>query len=186
MMLRLISGLLRRYRFRRDPIGYARSIGVRVGLGCRFYGADIGMFGSDPYLITIGDNVHITKGVLFVTHDGATLILRKEVPDLEVTAPISIGNDVYIGVNSIILAGVTIGDRCIIGAGSVVTKSISGNSVAVGVPAKVVKTVDEYLESARARSLHLGHLRGPEKEVKLRNYFGVPIPSDAVRAGKRS
>ena len=129
------------------------------------------MFGSDPYLITIGNNVHITKGVTFTTHDGGTLILRKEVPDLELTAPIAVGDDVYIGVNAVILPGVTIGNRCIIGAGAVVTKSIPGNSVAVGVPAKVVKTVDEYLTSARARSLHLGNLPGFEKEVALRKLF---------------
>ena len=63
----------------------------------------------------------------------------KRVPDLELTAPIAVGDDVYIGVNAVILPGVTIGNRCIIGAGAVVTKSIPGNSVAVGVPAKVVK-----------------------------------------------
>jgi acetyltransferase-like isoleucine patch superfamily enzyme len=132
----LVSGLWKRYLVRRDPAGYARSIGVTIGRGCRFYGAEPGMFGSDPYLITIGDNVHITSGVLFVTHDGGTLILRKEVPDLELTAPISIGNDVYIGVNAVILPGVTIGNRCIVGAGAVVTKSVPPNSVAAGVPAK--------------------------------------------------
>lgn len=183
MLWRLISSLLKHWQLRRDPCGYARSIGVRIGRGCHFYAADVGMFGSDPYLIAIGDNVHITKGVMFVTHDGGTLILRKEVPDLELTAPISIGNDVYIGVNAIILAGVTVGDRCIIGAGAVVTKSIPANSVAVGVPARVVKTVDEYLASAQARSLHLGHLRGAEKEVELRKHFGAP---EVTRGAKGS
>lgn len=184
MISRLISSLWKRYRIRRDPSGYARSMGVRIGRGCHFYGADVGMFGSDPYLITIGDNVHITKGVIFITHDGGTLILRKEVPDLELTAPISIGNDVYIGVNAVILAGVAIGNRCIIGAGAVVTKSIPDNSVAVGVPARVVKTVDAYLESARARSLHLGHLRGAEKEVQLRKHFGVPVDTSGVQGAQ--
>jgi len=173
MIARFLSGLWKRYKIGRDPVGYARSIGVRIGRGCHFYAADAGMFGSDPYLITIGDNVHITRGVLFITHDGGTLILRREVPDLELTEPISIGSDVYIGVNAIILAGVTIGNRCIIGAGAVVTKSIPDNSVAVGVPARVVKTVDEYLAGARARSLHLGHLAEAEKERELRRHFDV-------------
>jgi acetyltransferase-like isoleucine patch superfamily enzyme len=184
MISRLISSLYERYRIRRDPTGYARSIGVRIGQDCHFYGAEIGMFGSDPYLITIGDNVHITKGVLFITHDGGTLILRKQVPDLELTAPISIGNDVYIGVNSVILPGVTIGNRCIIGAAAVVTRSIPPNSVAVGVPARVVKTVDTYLQTAQARSLHLGHLRGAEKEVELRKYFGAPAQPCTVKGPK--
>jgi acetyltransferase-like isoleucine patch superfamily enzyme len=181
MISRLLSSLWKQYRVRRDPSGYARSLGVRIGRDCHFYGTDIGMFGSDPYLITIGDNVHITKGVTFITHDGGTLILRKDVPDLELTAPILVGNDVYIGVNAIILAGVTIGNRCIIGAGAVVTRSIPDNSVAVGVPARVVKTVDAYLESAQARSLHLGHLRGAEKEARLKKHFGPAAGSQRVQ-----
>jgi acetyltransferase-like isoleucine patch superfamily enzyme len=68
---------------RRDPVQYARFIGVEIGEGCQLYAAEVGMFGSDPYLITIGDNVHITKGVTFITHDGGTLILRKEMPALK-------------------------------------------------------------------------------------------------------
>jgi acetyltransferase-like isoleucine patch superfamily enzyme len=131
------------------------------------------MFGSDPYLITIGDNVHITRGVAFITHDGATLILRGDVPDLEITAPVTIGNDVYIGINSIILPGVNIGNRCIVGAGSVVSRSVNDNSVVAGVPARFIKTTDEYLKSAMARSLHLGHLTGKAKESELRRLFAV-------------
>ena len=187
MLLRAFASLVRLYEVRRDPVRYARSIGVRIGEGCHIYAADLGMFGSDPYLITIGNNVHITRGVTFVTHDGGTLILRQEVPDLELTAPIVIGSDVYLGVNAIIMAGVTIGNRCIVGAGAVVTKSVPDNSVAVGVPARVVKTVNEYFEGAKARSLHLGHLKGHEKEVALRKLFcvrGQPERSGGMRTPK--
>jgi acetyltransferase-like isoleucine patch superfamily enzyme len=173
MLLRLIRKIVREYRNRLDPIAYAKSLGVRIGSGCRIYGASVGMFGSDPYLVTIGNNVHITRGVTFITHDGATLILRKEVPDLEITAPIEVGNDVYIGTNCIILPGVTVGNRCIIGAGSVVTRSVPDNTVVAGVPARLIKTTDEYLKSAMARSLHLGHLIGEKKESELRRHFGV-------------
>lgn len=133
----------------------------------------LGMFSTEPWLITIGDNVYITAGCQFITYDGGTLILRKETPDLELTAPITIGNDVYIGLNTMILPGVNIGNRVIIGAGSVVTKDIPDNSVAAGVPARVIKTVDAYLESAKARSLHLGHLSAKAKEIALKEYFGV-------------
>ena len=52
---------------------------------------------------------NITAGCQFITHDGGTLILRKEVPDLELTAPIVVGSDVYIGLNTMILPGVRIG-----------------------------------------------------------------------------
>ena len=160
-----------------DPIGYARSLGVKIGDNVRFYGMAPGMFSTEPWLITIGNNVYITAGCVFITHDGGTLILRKEVPDLEITAPITIGDDVYIGLRTMILPGVRIGNRCIIGAGSVVTKSIPDDCVAGGVPARVIKSTSEYLKSAQARSLHFGHLSAKDKERALREYFGVFQPS---------
>jgi acetyltransferase-like isoleucine patch superfamily enzyme len=98
--------------------------------------------------------------------------LRKEVPDLEWTAPISIGNDVHIGLRTMIMPGVRIGNRVIIGAGSIVTKDIPDNSVAVGVPARVIRTVDQYLEDMKKKSLKCGHLRGEEKAKVLRKIFG--------------
>lgn len=156
-----------------DPLGYARSVGVKMGHNVHFYGMKPSMFSTEPWLITIGDNVFITADVQFVTHDGGTLILRKEVPDLELTGPISVGNDVYIGIRTIILPGAKIGNRCIIGAGSVVTGEIPDNSVAAGVPARVLKSTDEYLKKASENSLHLGHLGAKEKEKRLKEYFGV-------------
>jgi acetyltransferase-like isoleucine patch superfamily enzyme len=158
-----------------DPIGYARSIGVTLGDNVNFYGMTSSMFGTEPWLITIGSNVYITNGCSFVTHDGGTLILRKEVPDLEWTAPITIGNDVYIGIRSIILPGV------IIGAGSVVSKDIPDNSVAAGAPARVIKTVDEYLEHMKNKSLKCGHLRGLEKEAVLKRHFGISTKATLLK-----
>ncbi len=164
-----------------DPLGYARSIGVTLGVNVHFYGMPSGMFGTEPWLITIGNNVHITSGVTFVTHDGGTLILRDEVPDLEWTAPITIGSNVYVGVKTIILPGVSIGNRCIIGAGSVVTKDIPDNSVAAGVPARVIRSVDEYLERMKEKSLKCGHLKGLEKEAVLKKMFGITTKASILR-----
>ncbi|NYF58221.1 DapH/DapD/GlmU-related protein [Micromonospora purpureochromogenes] len=164
----------------RDPEGFARSIGVDLRGRVRFYGIDRGMFGSEPWLVSLGDNVYITAGVQFVTHDGGTLILRRDDPDLEWTAPITVGDDVYIGVRSIILPGVTIGDRCIIGAGSVVAKDVPANSVAAGVPARVIRSTDEYLEAMRAKSLRCGHLPAAEKAAVIRQHYGV---TTRVRTG---
>jgi acetyltransferase-like isoleucine patch superfamily enzyme len=169
----LISHIYRQYKIKMDPVGYARSLGVKVGENCRFYAMTPGMFGTEPWLITIGNNVHVTAECQLITHDGGTLIVRKEVPDLELTAPITIGNNVYIGLRTIILPGVSIGDRCIIAAGSVVSKSIPSNSVAAGVPARVLKTTDQYLEKAKSKSLHFGHLSANEKEIQLKRHFGV-------------
>lgn len=156
-----------------SPMGYANHLGVKMGENVRFYGMKPNMFSTEPWLITIGNNVYITADVTFVTHDGGTLILRKEVPDLELTAPISIGNNVYIGIKTIILPGTKIGNRCIIGAGSVVKGEYPDNSVIAGVPAKVIKTVDEYLEKAEKNSIGLGHLYGKEKEEALKKHFNI-------------
>jgi acetyltransferase-like isoleucine patch superfamily enzyme len=172
-MLGVIRYLIAQVRAKLNPNGYARSLGVTLGQNVRFYGMKPAMFSTEPWLISIGDNVYITAGCQFITHDGSTLILRKEVPDLELTAPISIGNDVYIGLNTMILPGVHIGNRVIIGAGSVVVKDIPDNSVAAGVPARVIKSVDTYLESAKSRSLHFGHLSAKEKEKALKQYFNI-------------
>lgn len=171
----MIGHIVRRIRDRlwaaRDPVGFARSLGVRVGSGVRFYGISRSMFGSEPWMIKIGNNVHITAGTDFITHDGGTLILRQEVPDLEWSAPIEIGNDVYIGVRCIILPGVKIGDRSIIGAGSVVSRSVPPNCVYAGVPARHICTTDEYLAKLKAKSLKCGHLKGAEKDAELRRIY---------------
>lgn len=75
------------------------------------------------------------------------------------------------GINTIILPGVTIGDDVIIGAGSVVTRDIPSGSVAAGVPARVLKSTDEYFFQSKEKSLGLGHLPAAEKELALREFF---------------
>lgn len=99
---------------------------------------------------------------------------------MEITKPIVVGNDVYIGNNVIILPGVTIGNNVVIGAGAVVSKDIPDNSVAVGVPARVIKTTDEYLEKIKRESLHLGHLKGQEKDKALMEHFGYKGNSKGI------
>ena len=86
----------------------------------------------------------------------------------------------YIGNNVIILPGVTIGNNVVIGAGAVVSKDIPDNSVEVGVPARVIKTTDEYLEKIKRESLHLGHLKGQEKDKALMEHFGYKGNSKGI------
>lgn len=148
---------------------YARTLGVNMGRNCHVYGKV--SWGTEPWIITLGNNVHVTSECRFVTHDGATLLFRSQEPTLELTRPIVIGNDVYIGARSIIMGGVTIGDKVIIGAGTVVTHDIPDNSVAVGVPARVIKTADEYFEKAKKESLGLGNLKYEEKDRALKDYY---------------
>jgi acetyltransferase-like isoleucine patch superfamily enzyme len=115
--------------------------------------------------------VHITRDVLFVTHDGGTLLFRNKFPDLEITAPIVLKDNVYIGVRAVIMPGVTIGNNCIIAAGSIVSKDVPDNSVVGGVPAKFIKSTDDYLEGIKKRSSKLGHLVGKEKDAALRKHY---------------
>ncbi len=152
--------------------GYARHIGVNIGNNLHIYGNPYLMFSTNPWCVTLGNNVHIANECLFVTHDGGTLLFRHLVPDLEITAPIIVGDNVYFGVRCIILPGVRIGSNCIIAAGSVVTKDVPDNSVVGGVPAKYIKSTDEYFEKAKKNSLHLGHLEYKEKDDALKKYFG--------------
>ena len=156
-----------------DHEGYAKWIGVNMkGKDIHIYGNPQGMFSTEPWLVKLGDHVHITRDVLFLTHDGGTLIFRDKIPDLEITAPITVGDNVYIGVRSIILPGITIGSNCIIAAGAIVTKNVPDNSVVAGVPARLIKTTDDYLEGIKKQSIHLGHLKGSIKDKELRKHFG--------------
>lgn len=143
-----IRKLIMWWRRRRDPIGYARQIGVTVGEGCRLLGVS---FSTEPYLITIGDHVSATH-TRFETHDGGVWVMRDQYPDIDIVKQIRVGNNVYIGYGVTVLPGVTIGDNCVIGANAVVTRDIPAGSVAVGVPARVIKSVADYTQ----RSLEIG------------------------------
>lgn len=70
-----------------NPVKYAQKIGVNMPLGCVTIYEKVD-WSTEPWIITIGKNVHLTNGVSFVTHDGGTLLFRDIVPDLEITKPL--------------------------------------------------------------------------------------------------
>lgn len=107
--------------------------------------------GSHAYMITIGDHVTLAGEVTILGHDASTKMFLGYTK----IAPVVIGDHVFIGERAIILPGVKIGDNCIIGAGSVVTKDIPSGSVAAGNPAKVITTLDEYIDRQRAKMSEL-------------------------------
>ena len=152
-----------RLRARRDPIGWARERGVTIGERCRLLGVGSSTFGSEPYLISLGDHVTVTSNVRFVTHDGGVWVLRDEEPSIDVFGRIVVGSNVFIGLSTIILPGVTIGDNVVIGAGSVVNRDIPANSVAAGVPARVVSSLDNYRERSMLRMLPTKGMSPAEK-----------------------
>jgi acetyltransferase-like isoleucine patch superfamily enzyme len=128
--------------FTMKRVSYARYLGVAVGEDCRIY---IRSWGTEPFLISIGDRVTVTSGVRILTHDGATCLIRNQAGKrYQKYAPVKIGNDVFIGINSIIMPGVTIGSRSIIAAGSVVTKGVPSESVVGGNPARIICDYNSY------------------------------------------
>jgi maltose O-acetyltransferase len=113
--------------------------GTQLSIGARCF-ANFGLVALDVAAITIGDDVQIGPHVqlLTPTHPVEPGPRRDK---WEAAAPITIGNNVWLGGGAIVLAGVTIGDNTVVGAGAVVTRDLPANVVAVGNPARVIKTV---------------------------------------------
>lgn len=96
----------------------------------------------DSGKITIGNNVFIAPNVCIITEEHA-MDAKQRAEGLEYTHPVNIGDNVWICTGAIILPGVTIGENSVIGAGSVVTKDIPANSLAVGNPCRVIRTISQ-------------------------------------------
>ena len=126
-----------------SPEKYARIIGVNIGKNN--FIPDKDCWSSEPYLITVGNNCQITYGVRIFTHGGGN-VARKKYPNFDVFGKVTIGDWVYIGTNSLIMPGVTIGDNVLVAAGSVVTKSIPPGVVVGGNPARILSTIEEYIK----------------------------------------
>lgn len=154
---------------KRDPrdVSRFRDYGVRIGDGCEIY--ENVSFGSEPYLVTIGNHVRITAGVKFITHDGGVWVVREmmNMSDIDKFGAITIGNNVHIGMNSIIMPGVSIGDNCIIGCGAVVTKNVPPYEIWGGVPARKIKTVAEYFQQHEHAFEHTKQMNSDEKKAYL-------------------
>lgn len=114
---------------------------IKKGILCD-PGDNIGIYIQAINGIIMGNNVGISSGcaIISANHNNDNHSIHDKVH------PITIGNNVFIYANSVILPGVQIGDNVIIGAGSVVTKNIPSNSIAVGNPCKVIKNKAPYLE----------------------------------------
>lgn len=102
---------------------------------------------SYPWLISIGSNSFITTGVVILAHDASTF----NHTGYYKVGRVSIGERTFIGAGSVILPGVTIGSDVVIGAGSVVSRDLPDRVVAVGNPARVVSSIEEFAQKHRNR-----------------------------------
>lgn len=158
-------------------VKYLKKKGARIGertkLNCR-----VEAFGSEPYLVTIGEDCLFAADVRFITHDGGIGVLNNlgffGDTHMDSIAPITVGNNVYIGTGAYIMAGVRIGNNVVIGAGAIVTRNISDNTVAVGVPAKPVESLDDYCKHIREKGKLFPTLGMPwdEKRKYYEQKFG--------------
>ena len=149
-------------------IKYLRSKNMRIGEGCNISKA--ADFGSEPYLITIGNNVRITKNVHFITHDGGLWTLRQiGLIDKEAVkyGRIKIGDNCNISW-VIIMPNVTIGDNCVIAAGAVITKDVPAGEVWGGVPGHKIETIEEYLNKVKNSTVPTFSMSKDKKEAWLK------------------
>jgi acetyltransferase-like isoleucine patch superfamily enzyme len=134
-------------------VKYLRKIGCYIGEHTHFFspiGTTVDI--TRPYLLNIGDYCKITQGVVILTHDYSRSVLRMKYKEIIGEAGfVKIGDNVFIGVNAVILKGTTIGNNVIIGAGSVVSHDIPDDTVAAGNPAKVVMTLDEFYHKRKVK-----------------------------------
>lgn len=156
----MISKLLnawQNYRVKRSSpafVGYLKEKGIKIGDDVIFRDPKTTRIDlTRPSLISIGNHVDINLHFQILTHDWGSRVFRVYFHDLlNSSGKVSIGNNIYFGTNVTVLKGVTIGDNCIIGACSLVTHNIPSNSVAVGVPCRVVCSLEEYFEKRKQKA----------------------------------
>lgn len=169
-------------------VNYLMNKGVQIGEDVIFYSPLNTLVDEQyPWQITIGNHVRITEGVKILTHDFSWSVLKEidcgygKGTILGASGKVNIGNNVFIGMNSIILRGVNIGDNVIIGAGSIVSRDCESNGVYAGNPAKKIMDINEYYKKrldaqvSEAKNLALDYFYRyktlPKKEIFYEYFF---------------
>ena len=161
-------------------VDYLKSKGASIGEDVHIYSPNKTYIDEQfPWMLTIGNHVHITLGCHILNHDYSWAVGKLEYGEvLGGVGQVTIGNNVFIGVNSVILMNTTIGDNVIVGAGSVVKGSIPSNSVVGGAPGKVIATLDKYWEKRKEEQYS-------EATMMVRRYrerFGKNPPKEKLPA----
>lgn len=176
MIFLSIYRFIRKYLLKiddRTQLEIAIENGQKIGKNCHIMGECI----IDPghcWLIQIGNNVTLAPRVHILAHDASC----KRSLNYALIGRVTIGNNVFVGAGSIILPNVTIGDNVVIGAGSVVSHSIPSNSLAVGVPAKVISSFEDYVNKRRkqmavrpcySEEYKIGNISQKNKEIMIKD-----------------
>lgn len=153
LRLMMITSSGKRANYLRD-----HQIFRHIGNNCTIVERKVPLY---PRLISLGNNVHLAAKVLLVPHDAIHLCLNNRENTMgggirfeEKIGCIEIGDNVFIGANTTVLYDVKIGSNVIIGAGSLVNKNIPDNSVAVGTPARVIGTFEDFVEKRKKMRMY--------------------------------
>jgi acetyltransferase-like isoleucine patch superfamily enzyme len=178
----LIKKVVYRYRYDSDAyIDYLRKLGAHIGKDVTLFSSTkVNIDNLNPHLLYIGDHVNIVAATI-LTHDYSWAVIKSKFGEiLGNQKEVRIGNNVFIGMGTIILCGSTIGDNVIVGANSVVSGNIESDSVYAGNPAKKIMSLDEYREKRRSRQLeeaakfvkdyYYSYNKFPDED-KLHEYF---------------
>lgn len=192
-----VKSIINRVRMHLEsPETYAKRLGVKIGRGSKIATKK---FPTEGYLIEIGNFVRVAEGTSFFTH-GGLIGLRSfyNDPDIEHVGKIKIGDYTSIGANCMIMPGVTIGKCCIVGGGSVVTKSVPDGCMVAGNPAKFIGFSEDFYWNIK-RSFDFGCkqmsfeekkaflLSQPDDKFIKKGYIKLPEgkqPHIPVRNGK--
>lgn len=157
-------------------INYLRKEGAVIGNNCHIDPKTSLIDMTRPSLITIGDDVYMNSNFTLLTHDFVSgVFIRSGFSFLPSSGKVKIGNNVRFGRDVMILKNVQIGDNVFIGANSVVNKDIPSNSIAVGNPCKVVKSLEEFYKIRIEKCVEEAF----EYARSIKERFGrIPVASD--------
>lgn len=148
MVKKIFREIMRKRNFSNNEnfIRYLKKNGVIVGERTHFFSPNSCVIDmTRPYLLEFGNSVKITHGVIILTHDFSYSVLRIKYGDLlGECSRTKIGDNCFIGMNAIIMPGVTLGSNVIVGSGSVVTKSFPDDVVVAGNPARIICTLEDF------------------------------------------
>jgi len=161
-MVKRILNVYRRYFWSCEK--YAKFLGAEIGKDCLISTKN---FSSESYLIKIGNGCRIAQGVSFYTHGGLWSQRRKLKENLDFFGKIEIGDYTYIGEDSKIMAGVTIGNDVIVGAGTIVTKSVPDGKIYAGNPGRIIGETKDFIKKIRLYNVETKGMKYEEKKKFL-------------------